>query len=162
MTAGIFLRLRYLAIVIIAILVVHTLGLLAIGAVRAYEAYRVMFGGGHWTGQARPGIHIAESVDALLFALVLIVVSSGTASLFFEKAGQAADPRLPAWIHVRDLSELKFLIWEGMLVVFVTAALASFIANIENLRWEFLTLPGAVFLLSAGLHLVKRSGGTRE
>jgi uncharacterized membrane protein YqhA len=157
MAALIFLRLRYLAVVMVALFVLHAIGLLVVGAMRAYEAYHLILQGPNWTGADRPGLHIAESIDALLFSLVLIVVASGTASLFLSKPGAGPDPRLPAWINVRDLSHLKFLIWEAMLVVLVVATLTMFISNLDNLFWQLLTLPAAIFLLSAGLYLVKRS-----
>ena len=157
MSGELFLRLRYIAVVIVAIFILHAIGLLAIGIVRAYDAYHIIAVGASWTGADRPGIHIAESMDALLFSLVMIVVASGTASLFLGPQNQAPDPRLPAWINVRSLSHLKFLIWEAMLVVLVVATLASFVANLEDLHWELLTLPGGILLLSLSLYLVKRS-----
>jgi uncharacterized membrane protein YqhA len=157
MSGAIFLRLRYLAIVIVLIFVLHAIGLLAVGVMRAYEAYHLLLTGAAYGGTDRPGIHVAESMDALLFALVMIVVASGTAALFLSPPNQGPDARLPAWINIRDLSHLKFLIWEAMLVVLVVAALTEIIANIQDLHWEILTVPGAILLLSVSLYYARRA-----
>jgi uncharacterized membrane protein YqhA len=156
MSGAIFLRLRYLAVVIVAVFVLHAIGLLCVGIIRAYEAYHILLTV-PLSAEARPGIHVAESMDALLFALVMIVVASGTAALFLSPSNQGPDPRLPAWINIRDLSHLKFLIWEAMLVVLVVAALTEIIANIQDLHWEVLTVPGAILLLSVSLYYARRA-----
>jgi uncharacterized membrane protein YqhA len=146
-----------LAGIIVVVFLFHAVALIAMGTIRTYGAYQLLLHGPPWEGAERPGIYIAESVDSLLFGLVLIVVACGTASLFLSKPGDGPDPRLPAWINVRDLSHLKLLIWEAMLVVLVVATLTMFISSLDHLFWELLTLPAAIFLLSAGLYLVKRS-----
>jgi hypothetical protein len=81
MWIGVILKFRYLAtVVVVAVLLIHAVGLLALGVfprVRGLRALRFRTG---VAGSDRPGIRIAESVDALLFSLVLIVLASGTAS----------------------------------------------------------------------------------
>ncbi|HEX5029963.1 MAG TPA: YqhA family protein [Candidatus Eisenbacteria bacterium] len=145
------LKFRYLAVVAVAILLVHALGLLGLAIYRTYEAYRAVFQGGAEAGNIRPGIPIAESVDAALFALVLIVLALGTVSLYLTPG--VSDPRIPAWMCVRSLSELKTLLWEAILLVLVMAALTSIMANTDHLGWDLLILPVAVLILAAGLFL---------
>ena len=151
---GFVLKFRYLAVIAVAILLLHSIGLLGLAIVRTYEAYSVAFQGGVEAGHVRPGIPIAESVDAALFALVLIVLALGTVSLYLT--GDASDPRIPAWMRVRNLSELKTLLWEAILLVLVMAALTSIMANTDHLGWDLLVLPAAVLVLAAGLFLKAR------
>jgi uncharacterized membrane protein YqhA len=148
------LKFRYLAIIAVAILLIHALGLLGLAIYRTYEAYHAAFQGGAEAGHVRPGIPIAESVDAALFALVLIVLALGTVSLYVT--GDVADPRIPAWMRVRSLSELKTLLWEAILLVLVMAALTSIMAKTDQLTWDLMILPTAVLVLAAGLFLKAR------
>jgi uncharacterized membrane protein YqhA len=157
MWIGIILRFRYLATVVVAVLLIHAVGLLALGVFRAFEAYELFASGREWAGSDRPGIRIAESVDALLFSLVLIVLASGTASLFLRPGGHEIDPRVPAWMRVESISELKALLWEAILMVLVVATLTSIISHMETLHWGLLILPAAILLLSLSLFLARRA-----
>jgi uncharacterized membrane protein YqhA len=154
---GFILNFRYLATVVVLVLLVHAAGLLALGVFRAYEAYELAMSGREWVGSDRPGIHIAESVDALLFSLVLIVLSCGTATLFLRPGGQEVDPRVPKWMRVESITELKALLWESILVVLVVGALTSLTAHMDNLHWNLLVLPVAILLLSVSLFLARRA-----
>ena len=152
MLIGFVLKFRYLAVVAVVILLIHAIGLLGLAMVRTYEAYQLAFQGSG-AGHERPGIPIAESVDAALFALVLIVLALGTVSLYL---GGEGDTRIPAWMRVRNLSELKTLLWEAILLVLVMAALTSIMANTDHPGWDLLVLPAAVLILAAGLFLKAR------
>jgi uncharacterized membrane protein YqhA len=157
MWVGLILKARYLATVVVVVLLVHAIGLLALGVFRAVEAYQLLASGREWAGSERPGIHIAESVDALLFSLVLVVLASGTASLFLRPSDREVDPRVPVWMRVQSISELKALLWEAILMVLVVATLTSLVAHIENLHWGLLILPAAILLLSLSLFLARRA-----
>jgi uncharacterized membrane protein YqhA len=157
MWIGLILKFRYLAVVVVAVLLAHAIGLLALGVFRAIEAYQLFASGRAWSGSDRPGIHIAESVDALLFCLVLIVLATGTASLFLRPGGHEIDPRVPVWMRVESISELKALLWEAILMVLVVATLTSIVAHMENLHWGLLILPAAILLLSLSLFLARRA-----
>jgi uncharacterized membrane protein YqhA len=157
MWIGFILKFRYLAVVVVLVLLVHAIGFLALGVFRSIEAYQLIAAGGEWTGANRPGIHLAESVDSLLLALVLIVLAMGTASLFLRPDGRAVDERVPEWMRVESISELKALLWESILVVLVVAALTSIIAQLDHPTWELLVLPAAILLLSVGLCLARRA-----
>ncbi len=151
-------RIRYLAIVVVAILVVHAVGLLAVGALRGIEAYQLLAQGPGWQGQDRPGLHIAESVDALLFALVLLVLALGTTNLFLMSSGKESLEHIPEWMRVRNLTELKLLLWEAILLVLVVGAMVNFMANLEQLNWIHLVMPVGILILSLSLYFLKRGG----
>lgn len=154
MLIGFVLKFRYLAVIAVVILLIHAVGLLALAGLRTYEAYQALTQ--EISGPHRPGIPIAESVDAALFALVLIVLALGTASLYLG-SGDGADPRIPAWMRVRSLSELKTLLWEAVLLVLVMASLTSIMASMDDIHWGLLVLPIAVLALAAGLFLKTRT-----
>jgi len=152
------LRLRVLAGAIVVLLLVHSLALLVVGAIRAFDAYRIIVSGVAWTGAQRPGIHIVESVDALLLSLVFFVLAVGVGSLFVSARDPGHVERLPEWMRFRNLSELKYTLWEAVLVAMVVASITSFIEHMDHLGWDDLIIPGAVLLLSASLAILRRAG----
>ena len=152
---AILLKMRYIAVVVVVLFCIHSVGLISLGAFRAYEAYRDLPTTANSTGADRPSIRIAQSVDALFFGLMLFVLALGTASLFLRNIRDEPDPRLPSWVKVPNLSALKMLLWEAILITLVVETLVSFITEIDNLRWQLLILPMAILVLSMGLFLMK-------
>ena len=151
------LRIRYLAAVVALVFALHAVGFLALGVLRAVQAYRLLFEPNSLGPEGRPGVHIAESVDALLFALVLLVLSLGTASLFLSRGETEGTQKLPAWMRVKSLTELKLLLWEAILATLVVAAASGIIAALPNLEWKLLVLPAAILVLSVSYFLLKRT-----
>ena len=150
------LRIRYLAALVAIAFVVHAIGFLVLGAYRAIEAYRPFLGGGQ-RGEGHPGQHIAESVDALLFSLVLIVLALATASLFLGKQNGGENSDLPEWMRIRSLTELKLLLWEAILAMLVVTGSATIIGDLPNLHWNHLVIPAAILILSVSYYLLKRT-----
>jgi hypothetical protein len=156
------LRIRYLSAVAAVIFAVHAIGFMALGVLRAVEAYRLLGRGANFEG-VRPGVHMAESVDALLFGLVMLVLANGTASLFLtshggDRNGNVDEEReLPAWMRVRNLSGLKMLLWEAILAALVVAAGTGIASDMPNITWHNLLLPAAILLLTVSHVLLKRS-----
>lgn len=154
------LRFRYFAVFAVVLLMIHSFALMVIGAIRTYQAYHVLFQGpARWAGADRPGIHIVESVDALLLSLVLFVLGIGVTRLFIVRPDQPDDPRLPRWLKIGTLTELKYTLWEAVLVALVVASVTAIIANLDHLDWTQLILPAAIFALSASLALLRGFGG---
>ena len=149
------LRIRNLAALVAVAFVVHAVGFLGLGVYRAIEAYGPFFGGGE--REAHPGRHIAESVDALLFSLVLIVLALGTASLFLTKPGKDDKSDLPEWMRIKSLTELKMLLWEAILAMLVVTAAATIIGDLPHLTWSHLVIPTAILSLSVSYFLLKRT-----
>ena len=148
------LRIRYLAAVVSLVFAVHAAGFLTLALLRGYHAYSVLLRGERVRGEGRPGIEIAESVDALLFSLVLLVLSLGTSSLFL--AGEDEQRRLPDWMRIKSLTGLKLLLWEAILATLVVTAATGLIAALPDVEWRHLILPLAVLILSVSYFLLKR------
>ena len=149
------LRIRLLAAVVSLVFAVHAVGFLALALLRGYHAYSLLLRGERSSGEGRPGIHIAESVDALLFSLVLLVLALGTSSLFL--AGEEEQRRLPEWMRIKSLTGLKLLLWEAILATLVVAAASGIIAALPHVEWKLLVLPAAILVLSVSYFLLKRT-----
>jgi uncharacterized membrane protein YqhA len=151
------LRIRYLAAVVALMFALHAVGFLLLGVMRAVQAYRLYLEPRSLGPEARPGVHIAESVDSLLFSLVLLLLALGTASLFLPPADRDDKSALPDSMRVKGLTELKLLLWEAILATLVVAAGSAIVATLPNVEWKQLVLPTAILVLSLSYFLLKRT-----
>ena len=150
------LRIRYLAAVVALVFAVHAAGFLALGLLRGYHAYALLIRTERSGEEGRPGVHFAESVDALLFSLVMLVLAVGTASLFLPVRAEADRHDLPEWMRVKSLTELKLLLWEAILATLVVTAASSIIGAMPHVGWHHLVLPVAILGLSISYFLLKK------
>ena len=151
------LKLRYLSIVVAICSALHSLAFIAIGVLRGFQGYRLIIQGPPWSGEEAPGVLIAKSIDAFLLAMVFFVFSIGVIELFASRNTSESLEEIPAWMRVRSLSELKFLIWEAILVALVVASVEGLIVSAHDLSWSALIVPIALLILSAGLYLAKKA-----
>jgi uncharacterized membrane protein YqhA len=154
---SVLLRLRWLASIVAFVSGIHAIAFVAIGVVRGYEGYRIIAQGPPWEGAHAPGIHIARSIDAFLIAMVFFVFAIGVTILFLVPSGAPVLQSVPEWMRVKSLSELKFLIWEAILVTLVVACVEAFMVSGRDLEWTALILPLALLVLSLALFLAKRA-----
>jgi len=151
------LQLRWLAVVIALFSALHAVAMLVVGISRGLQAYGLILAGPPWDGEHRPGYMLAESIDAFLIAMVFIVFSIGTTTIFLTREGDRVLESIPKWMRVHDLVELKFLIWEAILAALVVASVGALIADGRNPSWITLVIPAAVLVLALGLFLTRRS-----
>jgi len=151
------LNLRWLAVVIAVCGALHSLAFVVLGVIRGFEGYRLIFRGPPWSGEDSPGIYIAKSIDAFLLALVFFVFSIGVLELFASQQESPGLERVPGWMRVKSLSELKFLIWEAILAALVVASVESLVVSSHEIRWTALIVPIALLILAAGLFLAKKA-----
>lgn len=154
---GLILRLRWLATVIALFSALHAVAFIVIGIVRGVIGYRLILEGPPWDGDRAPGLHLARSIDAFLLAMVFFVFAIGVSALFLARTGSASLESVPEWMRVKNLSELKFLIWEAILAALVVASVESFVAAGHELAWTALILPLAILILALGLFLARQA-----
>jgi len=150
------LQLRWLAVFIALFSALNSVAMVVVGVARAISAYSVILQGPPWEGEHRPGAMLAESIDAFLIAMVFVVFSIGTITLFLVRDERALES-IPKWMRVHDLAELKFLVWEAILAALVVASVAGEIGVVGERSWTMLVLPIATLILAAGLFLTRRS-----
>ena len=154
---GLILKLRWAAVVIALFSAFHAMAFVAIGVVRGIIGYSLIIQGPPWDGDRAPGIQLARSVDAFLLAMVFFVFSIGVLALFLSDRRNSGLESVPEWMRVRNLSELKFLIWEAILVALVVASVESFVVAGHELTWSALILPTGTLILALGLFLARRA-----
>jgi uncharacterized membrane protein YqhA len=154
---GLILKLRWLAVVIALFSALHAIAFVAIGIVRGFVGYQLIVQGPPWDGDRAPGVHLARSIDAFLLAMVFFVFAIGVSALFLAKTSNPTLETVPEWMRVRNLSELKFLIWEAILAALVVASVEGFVASGHELTWTTLILPIGILILALGLFLARQA-----
>jgi uncharacterized membrane protein YqhA len=152
------LKIRYLAIVVVVLAILHALAFLFLGAKSAFAAYGIILGVDSHGPNARPGLELLHSLDFLLVSLVLIILGLGVAKLFLLPPTAEHSPSLPSWLHIDTFSDLKALLWETILTALLMVALSELTSTLAGeLTWSALVIPGAIFLLALGLYFMKRA-----
>jgi uncharacterized membrane protein YqhA len=143
--------------------------LIAIASLGAFGGALVMF----WVGGAKLASAIRTlvvepldtsatitavmgSTDAFLFGIVLIIFASAVMSGFVVDAA-GWERRLPRWMRMHTLRELKFTLVE-VIVVYLVVDTATDLAAAEALAWTALIKPGAILVIAAAMRLL---GGER-
>jgi uncharacterized membrane protein YqhA len=152
------LKVRYVAIVIVVLAVLHAIAFLFLGGKVAVSAYAQVLGAGRDSGSsAQPGLELLHSLDFMFVAMVFIVLALGIAKLFLVGPKATEDMDLPTWLRIESIADLKVLLWETILLTLVISALSELTTGLfERLDWSALVTPTAILALALSLYLVKR------
>ena len=97
---------------------------------------------------------VMGATDALLFAVVLIIFAHAIAFGFVLQVKGAARERLPGWMHVQGVSELKHTLVEVIIVFLIVEFATDLAAGEEPLTWQVLLKPASIVLIAAALRLM--------
>ncbi len=148
------LWLRYLYIVVVVFNAINSIAFLAIGVYKSIHGYiAVVESMGHHKEWSNPGIHLAEALDSFLISIIFMIFAFGIYKIFLND--NTKESNLPKWLDIKSLSDLKLLLWEGIVITLLVFTLTVIIGDIENLSWNMLILPAIVFLLTVGLVLLR-------
>ena len=121
-----------------------------VGGAKLASAVRLLASGSVDTGATITAV--MGSTDAFLFGIVLVIFASAVMSGFVvNRAGW--ERRLPRWMRVRSLRELKYTLVEVILVYLVVDA-ATDLASAEDIVWSLLVKPAAILAIAAALRLL--------
>ncbi len=147
------LRIRYIFSIAVVFMLLNSIIYLIVGAVQSIHGYIEFFNAGFLPNEeTRPGIHLLEGLDFVMISLVFLIFGLGIARLFLFSNAKAE--HIPAWLNVRDLKELKILLWETILVTLVILCVSGLVKN-PSTSWEVLILPGVILILSLALFLMR-------
>jgi uncharacterized membrane protein YqhA len=108
------------------------------------------------------GAAIMMATDSLLFGVVLVIFAYAIAFGFVFQLSETSRNRLPAWMHIQGVAELKVTLVQ-VILVYLTVDFATDISEPgDRLSWETLVMPIAILLLSGALVLMSWSQGRRE
>jgi uncharacterized membrane protein YqhA len=89
-----------------------------------------------------------EAVDALLFGIVLVIFAYGIAIGFVFSLPKGYGQRLPNWMKVEGVGQLKATLAEVVIVVLIVIFARVVVGTVELSRpfeWLMLVLPASIF-----------------
>lgn len=102
----------------------------------------------------RVTISVLETVDSFLFGLVFIIFAYAIAIGFVIQIPTEAAARLPRWMKIDGIGELKQTLVEvvivGLIIIFAGVAVELG----RDLNWDDLVLPIAIVLLAGSMRLL--------
>jgi uncharacterized membrane protein YqhA len=149
------LKIRYVAVVIVILAVLHAIAFLALGVKLAFVSYAHVLRGA--SDEARPGLELMHSLDFLFVSMVLLVLGLGIAKLFLLSPN-VEESGLPVWLRISSISELKVLLWETVLTTLLIAGLPGLVSGLfGDLNWSVLVIPSAILVLALSLYFMKKA-----
>lgn len=135
-----------------------------IGAAKTFKSFEIYFSttpfnsvSDHLTHADWAMISLIESIDAFLFALVLLIFAYGIYQIFITEHVIESSKQRPAWLQIKNISELKIILIEVIIVMLFVFFLKIIFIHIDEAKWQILVLPISIFLLSLSLYFMKKS-----
>ena len=100
---------------------------------------------------------VMGATDASLFGIVLLFFAYGVTFGFVVELDPETRRRLPRWMRIESVSELKHTLVEVILVYLVVDFATDVADAATPLTWDSLVLPTAILLLAGALRLISRS-----
>ncbi len=111
-----------------------------------------------WVGGSGSAREITTAVmgatDAFLFAIVLIIFAFSIAVGFVLQPEGGTLERLPEWMHVHGVKELKHILVEVIIVYLVVDFATDVAAGEGPLAWQTLVKPASIVLIAVALRLM--------
>jgi uncharacterized membrane protein YqhA len=113
-----------------------------------------------WASGAGPAGEVTAAVmgatDAFLFGIVLIIFAYAIAFGFVFQAQEQTREKVPAWLQVHGVSELKQILIEVVIVYLIVDFATDLAADGDVLTWQTLVKPASIVLIATALRLMAR------
>jgi uncharacterized membrane protein YqhA len=157
-----FFSLRLISIIAVISLFIGSALMFIIGAGQTLTAIAVFIFDfytenmpAHLTQSTLASVLLVQAVDSFLFALVLLIFSFGIYTLFIANASQKEMEKLPGWLHIANISQLKTTLLQVIIVILAVNLLEHVIVvGPDALKVETLIIPISVLCLAGALRLM--------
>jgi uncharacterized membrane protein YqhA len=96
---------------------------------------------------------VISAMDSFLIALVLLVFAGGMFELFYDEEHKSTF--IPQWLKVNNISHLKHILAEVIILVLCVHFLDLVLVNGSDLAWEMMIFPLSVLCLSVSLKVLE-------
>jgi uncharacterized membrane protein YqhA len=103
-------------------------------------------------------VPVLEAVDAFLFGIVLVIFAYGIAIGFVFSLPEGYGRRLPNWMKVEGVGQLKATLAEVVIVVLIVIFARVVVGTVEldkPFDWPMLVLPASILLIAAALRMIE-------
>jgi uncharacterized membrane protein YqhA len=155
------LRLRYVILVGSVAAGIGALLMFYEAAVKLAGALRTLFVADAGSGKAIITA-VMGATDACLFGIVLTFFAYAIVFGFVVQLDAATRTRLPHWMRVDSISDLKQTLIEVILVYLVVDFATDIAESETHVSWETLIMPSAILLIAAALRLMSSAHAPRS
>src|SRR5512140_1151006 len=94
-------------------------------------------------------VPVLEAVDSFLFGIVLVIFAYGIAIGFVFTLPEGYGQRLPVWMKVGGVGQLKATLAEVVIAVLIVIFARIVVEANGHLQWSMLVLPASILMISA-------------
>ena len=152
-----FLSLRAIMLIGSAGALVGSLLMFLQGSLYLYEAWHTLLAPGDIGGKQLT-VPVLEAVDSFLFGIVLVIFAYGIAIGFVFTLPEGYGQRLPVWMKVGGVGQLKATLAEVVIVVLIVIFARIVVEANGHLQWSMLVLPASILMISAALRMLELGG----
>ena len=133
------------------------------GGVFLHEAWHTILAEGDAV-QKQVTVPVLEAVDSFLFGIVLVIFAYGIAIGFVFTLPEGYGGRLPPWMKVGGVGQLKATLAEVVIVVLIVIFARIVVEANGHLQWSMLVLPASILMISVALRMIELGSkeGTKE
>lgn len=157
------LILRYLSLVAVFFSFLGSGLMFSLGASKTIESFTMFFSGKNMTEtnthlsiSELVAVSLIESVDAFLFALVLLIFAFGIYQIFITKHSIDDLKSVHRWMNIRNISELKTILIEVIIVILFVYFLKNTVIYHDQQFLQMMFLPVSILLLSLSLYFIRK------
>lgn len=154
-------RIRYMVVLAVIAALMGALLLILLGGLHTVEGFLLFVGlkAPKVAGNAslETMVKVIESLDSFLLAFVLLVFAYSTYFLFVhDEVDEERQKRIrmPAWLQVEDLDDMKKALLRVIMVLFSVYLLQLVFVEGNDLAWTTLILPASIVAIAISLKLV--------
>ena len=111
--------------------------------------------------QKQATVPVFEAVDSFLFGIVLVIFAYGIAIGFVFALPKEYGERLPTWMKVGGVGQLKATLAEVVIVVLIVIFARIIVEANGQLQWSMLVLPAPILLIAVAVRMIELGGERR-
>lgn len=127
------------------------------GGFYLYEAWHTILAEGN-AAERQVTVPVLEAVDAFLFGIVLVIFAYGIAIGFVFTLPKGYGARLPNWMKVEGVGQLKATLAEVVIVVLIVIFARVVVEANGHFQWSMLVLPASILLIALALRMIELGG----
>ena len=130
------------------------------GGVFLHEAWHTILAEGDAV-QKQVTVPVLGAVDSFLFGIVLVIFAYGIAIGFVFALPKEYGERLPTWMKVGGVGQLKATLAEVVIVVLIVIFARIIVEANGQLQWSMLVLPAPILLIAVAVRMIELGGERR-
>ena len=105
--------------------------------------------------QKQVTVPVLEAVDSFLFGIVLVIFAYGIAIGFVFTLPEGYGQRLPSWMKVGGVGQLKATLAEVVIVVLIVIFARVVVEAQGKFEWSMLVLPASILMIAVALRMIE-------